>query len=253
MFTFKDYCLKEEQDYKDYLSAVSLYEQEARRILEEGILDSISGAIKEKLDFIKELATISKMKLEDLVILFKNIKAYAFFKEIKFNLKKLWELLKAGYYAYDILHDKISGYASKNKIVYWTTEELKKLQAWLDAHPAIKKLFGVGLAGLLLYLWFNVGSTGNIDYDFDFSSILHALKGHFNLEDIFGGANGIKLLMVIVTGAIGLGFPFPSPTNVNFIIALLYTLGKQFNLKQYAHIPTEIKSEILSKMKYAKF
>lgn len=249
MITFSEYCLKEQQEYDDYTKAVSLLEQEYLGKLDEGILKTLSSSVKEKLDFVKELANVSKMKLDDLLVLFKNSKAFSFFKAIKFNLKKFWELLKAGFQAYDVLHNKISEYVAANKIVQWTTEELRKLQIWLETQPTIKKLFGIGLAGLLLYLWFNVGFTGKIEYDFDFSSVLEALKGNFNLEDLFGGANGIKLLLIVVTGAVGLGFPFPTPTNVNFIIALVYTLGKQLNIKQFYHFPQDTKHEISSKLK----
>jgi hypothetical protein len=129
--------------------------------------------------------------------------------------------------------DAISEYLSKTKVGRWTEEKLKDLDAWLSNHPKLKKIAGIAVAALLIYIWFNMAFTGDFSYDFDMRDILLALSGTLTLSSIFAGKNGTKLLLLFATGVIGLSFPWPGPSHIQFIGSVLVSLAviiKQYNI-----------------------
>ena len=210
-------------EHKQFCSLVDSYLQSS---LKESFLDNMKSWFKDKFDFIKELATIAKLKFEDLLILFKNTKVYKLFSLIGWSLTKVFELVKSGYKYYQKLIEEIHKFMASNKIVRWTTDNLEQLDKFLQSNPILKHLGGVAVAGLLLYLFFNVGSTGDIETDFGLDNVLYALQGHYNLASIFGGENGMKLITTLTMGMLGLSFPWSTSTTSGFISALIYTLGK---------------------------
>ena len=224
MKSYLEYSEELLQEQSDYYAALSLIE--SRRHLTEGILDRLSSGIKAKLDFIKSLADYASMKLEDLVSLFKDTRVFRFFNAIKFNLNTLWKYIKAGFSAYTDLQKAIAEYVAQTKIVKWTTEALHGLDSFLQNHPKIRRIGGFAVAGMLIYIWLNMSFTGNADFDFDFSDVLRAIGGSYSLGTLFGGTDGTHLLMLFATGVIGLSFPWPGPTHVKFVAALINGLRK---------------------------
>jgi hypothetical protein len=218
---YSEECLQEQHDYY-----VALHIIESGRHLTEGILDTLSSGVKAKLDFIKSLADYASIKLEDIVSLFKDSRVFRFFNAIRFNLNTLWKYIKAGFAAYTDLQKAIAEYIAQTKIVKWTTEALHELDAFLQNHPKLRRISGFAVAGLLIYIWLNMSFTGNADYDFDFSDILRAIGGSYSLGALFGGTDGTHMLMLFATGIIGLSFPWPGPTHVKFVVALINGLRK---------------------------
>ena len=224
MKSYLEYSEELLQEQSDYYAALSLIE--SGRYLTEGILDRLSSGVKAKLDFIKSLAGYASMKLEDLVTLFKDTRVFRFFNAIKFNLNTLWKYIKAGFAAYTDLQKAIAEYVAQTKIVKWTTEALHGLDSFLQNHPKIRRIGGFAVAGMLIYIWLNMSFTGNADFDFDFSDVLRAVGGSYSLGALFGGTDGTHLLMLFATGVIGLSFPWPGPTHVKFVAALVNGLRK---------------------------
>ena len=199
--------------------------------IDEGILDKLKSKLKDKLIFVKDLATNFNLKLSSLVTIFKDKKVFKFFKLIGWSLKSLFDLVKKGLSMANILASEIANYIASTKIAKWTEEELRKLDAWLEKNPKVSKIAGIGVAGLLLYIWMNMTFTGDFAYDFDFSDLLLALAGKFSLAKLFAGPEGIKLLMLFVTGMIGLSFPWPSSQSIQFVTAVLTGLSKLIGKK----------------------
>jgi hypothetical protein len=56
--------------------------------------------------------------------------------------------------------------------------------------------------------------------------VLAALGGKFSLSQIFAGKDGMKLLLLFATGVIGLSFPWPGPTSVKFLTAVVKSVAK---------------------------
>lgn len=195
----------------------------------------LSESLKDITNFIKNVAEVIGTNIKDLTTWFMNTKVYKFFSKIGWSLSKLFDLVKKGYGYYKQLLDAITQFIANNPITKWGTEKLKQLDAWLQKNPTIKKFSGVAVGALLIYIWFKMGFSGDFEYDFDMSFILNAIMGSFSLAQIFGGAAGIKLLLLIVTGAFGLGFPWPGPAAIQFVISMIrsisHAIKKKFTMK----------------------
>lgn len=199
--------------------------------MEEGFFDSLKSNIKDKLDFVKALSSEFGLKLSSLIALFKDSKVFKFFQSVGWSFQAIFDLVKKGFSAANIIATEISKYLANTKVGKWTEEKLKELDEWLQKNPRVRKIAGLGVAGLLIYIWLNMTFTGDFAYDFDFSDILMAVVGKFSLAKLFSGTDGIKLLMLFATGMIGLSFPWPGPTSVKFITAVLTGLSKLIKKK----------------------
>ena len=182
--------------------------------------------------FFKEVADALGTGLSSVVEFFKDSRVLKFFSKIGWSFKKFYDLLNRGYKAYIDLLDAVSEYIAQTKVGKWTTEELEKLDEFLKKHPKTKRLAGVGLAALVAFLWFHTAFTGDLGWDFDMTDIFGALSGSVGWASVFGGAEGMKFLLALATGSIvGLSFPFPGPTTVHFIGAVMLSLAKWLKKK----------------------
>jgi len=217
MKTFIQYQFEQEQ--KDYFAAVTMLESGP---LNENILKNLSASIRQKYDFIKSLADISRQKLSDLIEIFKNTKVFNFFSKIKFSLDHLFGFAKRGFTAYKDLQKVISEYLASTKVVQWTRQELQKLDNWLKDKKYIRRFGGAIVGGILIYIWLNMSFTGDFSYDFDFRDIVSAITGSYSLVDLFASAAGIRMLILFATGAVfGISFPWPGPQSVQFVVGLI--------------------------------
>jgi len=212
----------------------------------EGRLDEfgIPDFVKERWEFIKELAKQTKTKFFDLLKLFTKKEVFKFFSEFDWSLEAIFDLLKKSYKTYQNLQKIISEWVASQEVVEWTTDKLKDLDEFLSKHPKVKSIAGIAVAGLLLYIWFNMSFTGDFIDDFDLTSVFLALKGNYKLYDFFGSPSGVKMLMLFATGTLtGLSFPWASSSAVNFGIALVTTFGKYFSTKLSKSNDKEIEKE----------
>ena len=187
---------------------------------------AIPSSLKKIWSFVKELKDLVKVKLLDLVKLFKNKIVFKFFAKIKFSMTKLFSIVKAGFKAYKQVIKAIGEYIASTKVGRWTEDKLKDLDAFLAKHPKTKRIAGLAVAGILIYIWLNMTFTGNADYDFDMGDMIMALGGGFTLSTLFAGPEGMALLTLFATGVIGLSFPWPGPQHIQFVGAVLYGSAK---------------------------
>ena len=186
----------------------------------------VPASLKKIWSFIKELKDIVKVKLLDLIKLFKNKVVFKFFAKIKFSMDKLFSIVKKGFKAYKEVIKAIGEYIANTKVGRWTEDKLKDLDEFLSKHPRTKKIAGIAVAGILIYIWLNMTFTGNADYDFDMGDMIMALGGGFTLSKIFAGPEGMALLTLFATGVLGLSFPWPGPQHMQFVGAVLYGSAK---------------------------
>lgn len=151
---------------------------------------------------------------------------FKFFAKIKFSMTYLFGLVKKGFKAYKQVIKAIGEYVAKTKVGKWTEEKLKDLDAFLAKHPKTKRIAGIAVAGILIYIWLNMTFTGNADYDFDMTDMIMALGGGFTLSKLFAGPEGMALLTLFATGMLGLSFPWPGPQHIQFVTAVLYGTAK---------------------------
>jgi len=184
------------------------------------------------IQFFKDLASQLKLKLADILRLFKDSRVVKFFSKFKWDFKKLWEFLQQGWSNAKELMKVIREYVENNKIVKWTTDHLRALDDFLQSHPKTKRMLGFGLAALLVYIWLTMAFSGDPAYDFDMSDVLNAFSGSYSFANIFGGANGVKLLMLFITGAVlKAGFPWPGPQQIQFAGSIIYSLAQRLRQK----------------------
>lgn len=213
-----------ELQYKEFCSFVKEYKLDS----EDAMLNElvIPGKLKKIWSFLVELKDIVKVKIMDLAKLFLNKVVFKFFAKIKFSMSYLFKLVKKGFKAYKEVIKAIGDYLSKTKVGRWTEDKLKDLDAFLAKHPKTKRIAGMAVAGILIYIWLNMTFTGNADYDFDMGDMILALGGGFTLSTLFAGPEGMALLTLFATGVIGLSFPWPGPQHFQFIGAILYGSAK---------------------------
>jgi hypothetical protein len=192
--------------------------------LYEGILPKW---LEEVIDNIKQFASETGLKLKDLIMMFMDKTVFKFFSLIKWSFTKLFDLMKQGYKIYKDLIAAVTKFIHDNKIVEWTADKIKLFDEFLKRHPTLKRVAGIAVFALLIYIWHTMAFTGKFVEDFDLSIAFDALKGNYDLTDIFTTPAGIEMLGLFATGALtSLSFPWPSGP-VKFAIAILTTLAKK--------------------------
>ena len=187
---------------------------------------NIMGAFGKAWETIKDIASKIGMSLSEVISVFKNRFIFGIFKSVGFSLQKIYELLKSGYEMYIKLQNALASFIARSPIIQKADAYAKWLDEFLDKNPFIKKAAGILIAYMLFYIWMNVISfTGNLDFDFNIQDMWDAIRGKKGFLDIFGGDNGAKMLTFIIAKQVGMSFPWPGASTVQFLFAVLYTLG----------------------------
>jgi hypothetical protein len=181
-------------------------------------------------EFFKELAAEAKIKLADLLELFKDWKVVKFFGKIGWSFKKLFELLKDGYNELKKLVKIFDEFIEKQGFIKWTTDKIKEFDKFLEDHPTLKRYGKYVISAILVYIWFNSAFIGIPGYDYDLSDVVDALNGKYSLTDIFGGAEGVKKVLALTGGKIGLSFIWPAVV-IQFAMAVIFTIARKLSVK----------------------
>lgn len=187
----------------------------------------------------QKIASEFKLNIKDLVEAFKQKEIFNLLKAFSFNIglifRSILELTK-------LIRN---GLLSVFKVLYETKAIQKirqgvlKIDEVLNRYPLLKKVAGITLAGLLIFIWLNMTFIGNFDYDFNFTDTLAALKGTFSLADLFISPEGLMLITLFGTGTIfGISIAWLGSSVYNLILALVYTIyykykGKDINFKKH--------------------
>lgn len=216
--------------YDEYLDILECIAKDGDlEVLTEGLFDRVKGftgklkaAFTQFKEDLKEIAEQFKMSITDLVIAFKNRNLFAILKAFGFKLKLVLKainsataLLRKGLMA---VFEEIAQTGIFQKI----EKGIVKVDDLLKKYPILKRLTGIAVAGLLIYIWLNMTFIGDLDYDFNFSAIFQALSGNYTLHAIFGGGAGIMLATLFATGSV-VSAPWLGTTAANLILALVYT------------------------------
>lgn len=219
-----EWTLQDEKDFELFREYV--WKSDGGRLLLEF---SFGKEIKEKIQFIKQIAIDTGFKLKDLLTLFMEKTVFKLFQIIGWSFKSLFELIKKGFQVYKDFQLAIADFIGNTKAIEWTKDKLIELDKFLKTHPKTKRIAGVAVAGLLVFVWLQMTFTGDFLDDFSIDAVFQALTGNYSLHEFFGTPPGIRMLMLFATGAItGLSFPWPGSSMIKFGIAVLTTLAKYF-------------------------
>lgn len=75
-----------------------------------------------------------------------------------------------------------------------------KVDEFLDKYPKLKTASGVAIAGFLTYQWLSMSFSGNLDSDYDLSSIPEAIAGNIGFTDILATPAGVKGMGLLAAG-----------------------------------------------------
>ena len=75
-----------------------------------------------------------------------------------------------------------------------------KVDEFLDKYPKLKTASGVAIAGFLTYQWLQMSFSGNLDSDYDLSSIPEAIAGNIGFTDVLATPAGVKGMGLLAAG-----------------------------------------------------
>ena len=86
------------------------------------------------------------------------------------------------------------------KAVQGLQKGLIKVDSFLDKYPKLKTASGVAIAGFLTYQWLYMSFSGNLDSDYDLSSIPEAVAGNIGFTEILATPQGVKGMGLLAAG-----------------------------------------------------
>jgi hypothetical protein len=192
---------------------------------EKANLGNVAVKLKQHVNDIAKDLEVSK---ESIVDAFKQPTTYKFMKSIGFGLKKAGDAALKGVQTLNV------GMKATFEEMF-KTDTLKKLESGaikiddaLNKYPALKRVGGAAVAGFLIYQWQHMSFSGDLDDDFDVTSIGAALAGDYSIRDVFASPQGMKGLVQLATGiATGVTFPWGKIGPATLTAAALYTGAKK--------------------------
>jgi hypothetical protein len=209
------------------------------------VINGIPQILKEKFQFIKDLAVGCGLDLLDLLKTFKDKYVFKFFSLFKFNLGILFKKIHEGFKIYTHLIKLMAEFVDKNgKISKVTDKIVHQISDFLHDHPAIAWGSGAIMGALALYIWFHTCHVGHPVHDFDLTFVIEAFLGKITFADLFGGTAGIELLISLTLGSlVGVGMPWTSllssvtevasmaPSIALFVTGIIMTIAKHAGIK----------------------
>lgn len=199
----------------------------------------VFGPIKEE---ILKLAETLKVGLLDIINALKERSVFGVLRAIGFKIKLLVKAISelGRIFREGLL--RVFAEISKNKYVQKIRSGVMKVDDLLDKYPLLKKLAGIAVAGLLLYIWLNMTFIGDLEYDMNISAMVAALGGAYSLADIFASPEGLMMITLFATGGL-ISAPWLGASTLNLTLALVYT-GYSKIRQHSPQILSQIKSYI---------
>lgn len=202
----------------------------------EGFLDSLKkislpkklfGLFKSTKKSMSEIAKNFGASLPDIISAFKQRDIFALLRTFKFSFKLI---LKALGTLTGLVRDGLMSVFEEivnSKVIQKVRSGAMKVDEFMDKYPLLKKVTGIAVAGLLVFIWLNMSFMGDIEFDMNLGDIAAALKGSFSLTDLFLSPSGLMMITLLGTGMMGFGAPWLGKTAYNIVLAVTYTgLGK---------------------------
>lgn len=202
-------------------------------ILSEGIRDTLAAAgdkIKQAVlrifgpikDEILKLADTLKVGLLDIINALKERSVFGVLKAVGFKIRLLVKAISelSRIFREGLL--RVFAEISRNKYVQKIRSGVMKIDELLDKYPLLKKLAGIAVAGLLLYIWLNMTFIGDLEYDMNITAMVAALGGAYSLADIFASPEGLMMITLFATGGL-ISAPWLGASTLNLTLALVYT------------------------------
>jgi len=208
--------------------------RESRELNEglRGILTKAGAAVSASLarifgpllDDLKKVAETVKefLSIGDILNALKERSVFAFFRAIGFKFVQMFRALSEFGRAWRQGLGRIFEELTKNRVFDKIRAGVMKVDEVLDRYPLLKKIGGLVIAGILIYIWLNMTFIGDMEYDMNLGSIAAALVGSFTLVDLFVSPAGVMMITLFATGGI-ISVPWLGASTLNMTLALAYT------------------------------
>ena len=220
----------------DHITDVDFNETIDELIIDEGILDSVrnlgsqalnylSNTFKSIKTFIITIADTLKTDINFIIAALREKSIFGILKAARFSIakllmsvKELAAMVRRGLF-------KVFKELHNTRIIKKLEQGLISFDVVLEQYPILKKVTGIAVAGLLLYMWWNMTFIGDFDYDFNFTDIAAALAGNFTLTNLFASPDGLMLISLFVAGMIGnpVSVAWLAVSELNLLLGLIYT------------------------------
>ncbi len=251
MQSFREYAILQEQ--VDYFTAIKILE-DTDGILSEGLLDSLTKSVKQKISFIKKIVELTKNKLKDMLVFFKDKIVFEFFKALKFSISKIVDMYKLGVKTFHSIEDILVKKVIELGGVKYIHKHLKELDEFFKSHPVLKKIGGIAVAGLLIWIWLSMSyspplSGADITWSLSWGDMINALQGNFSLADLFATDAGVKMLIYLVIGLLGGGVPYPRTKGIQILSGIViglyqnYYKGPKIHFENFKPVLKKIKAK----------
>lgn len=244
---FEAYLVESDVSYEQYVQGVESYfsVDEGLKELTDKAANFVKSKFKEASKEIDRIMLDTGLSIVNIAHAFLEKDVYRMMKAFGFSIKVILKslhdltgLVRKGLFdVFEKLH--------KTKLFQKIHAGTVKWDEIVEQYPILKKVTGPIVAALLFYIWTQMTFIGNIDYDFDFSSITSALKGNYSLADLFGSPHGVMLLSLFASGSL-ISVPWLGSTAYNLILAIVYT-----SVKRLHSVDHKIVKNIKSKLEFA--
>lgn len=225
-------------EYVDALNEVSILDEKG--MLNEGILSTLTGLtgkvgelISNAKKSVGDLLDTTSLKTKDLIKAFKNKEIFNVLKKFGFNIKKMLKAVKSAQKLVNGGLGKVFKELHNTKIFQKIHKGVITIDEVLEKYPILKKIGGIAVAGLLLWIWLNMSFTGaSLDYDIDQSALLDALAGNYSLADLFTSPAGLKTIAFLALGLSGVSVTgYLGSTAYNLTMSIIYTALRKSSFK----------------------
>jgi len=224
--TYEDFLIESDSYELDYETYCLFLDEKLNENFLSGLKDKAVAAAMRVLgpirEFLQKIAEDFKVGIGKVVEAFRQRSVFEFLKAIRFNFRSLIKafseltgLIKKGLFG-------IFETISKTGVVERLRSGAMKIDQFLDEYPLIKRVGGLVIAGILIYMWLNMTFIGDFDFDFNLGDVTAALVGKFAIADLFLGPSGLVLITLFVTGPY-ISVPWLGSSIYNMCIALFYT------------------------------
>lgn len=189
---------------------------------------SVAHVAKKLQKHVESIASDLKVSKDSVVEAFKQPTAFKFMKSIGFGIKKAGDAALKGLQTLNVGMKATFEEMHKTGALKKIESGAMKLDEVLNKYPAVKKIGGAAIAGFLIYQWQNMAFSGDLDDDYDVTSISSALAGDYSIKDVFASPQGLKNLTQLAVGiATGVTFPWGKIGPTTLMAAALYTGAKK--------------------------
>lgn len=173
------------------------------------------------------------LSIRSMIEFLKNPYIVKFLNCIKWSFAELYRIVKKGCRTWNIFLSVIKKYNSSRCDKKWDLKEYSEFEKWVVGHSKIKKLDSESIFGMMTYVWFNISFMEDIDLKIDMSDILMAFSGTYDMENIISSEDIINLVIApcLLNLNVKFNFMYDKSEDLHFIITIINTLAKKFNIK----------------------